>query len=65
MRKTPVRNKKIYLVVDAVTALMLLALDQFTKHLAIEHLSDTVGFAAFKESSSLCIDHGSVGASVS
>ena len=27
-------------MVDAVTALMLLALDQFTKHLAIEHLKN-------------------------
>ena len=48
MRKTPVHNKKIYLVVDAVTALMLLALDQFTKHLAIEHLKNNPPFVLIK-----------------
>ena len=48
MRKTPVRNKKIYLVVDGVTALMVLAMDQFTKHLAIEHLKNNPPFVLIK-----------------
>ncbi|MDE7351708.1 MAG: signal peptidase II [Acetatifactor sp.] len=34
------RNKKFYLAVDAVTVVLLLALDQLTKHLAIVYLKN-------------------------